>query len=143
MKNVLLKYFFVSFILLLLLEVAPWASSSEVLFTPLLSGTGLHWRGGFVASFVPPVEFITVHLLIRLVWTRYPSQSCSLGTNIVRHEGESPCTDAPPIPGCTKARKSSCCCVMAPAWWTDFMPTPRPPLCSTSMVLWPKPTCAP
>src|SRR5262245_26056191 len=61
------------------------------------------------------------------------SQSGSLDTHIVRHEGESPCTDAPPIPGCTKARKSSCCCGMAPALWTNFRPTPRPPLCSTRM----------
>lgn len=56
------------------METAPWASSSEALFTPLLSGTGLHWRGSLVASFVTPLEFMTIQELIRLVWTRYTAQ---------------------------------------------------------------------
>jgi hypothetical protein len=68
------------------MEVAPWASSSEALFTPLLSGTGLHGR----RRLVTPVTWRTVTWLIRLVWPRYPSQSGSLGTPIVRHEGREP-----------------------------------------------------
>src|SRR5215813_13806883 len=104
MKNILLKYFFVSFILLLTHGGSAMGKSRR---SPLLSATGLHWRGGCVASFGPPVACRTVDLLLRLVWTRYPSQRCSLGTHRVCHEGESSCTDAPPIPGCTKARKSS------------------------------------
>jgi hypothetical protein len=70
-----LNSFFVSFILL---STHGSSAMGDFLRSPvpsLLSGTGLHGRGGFAASFVTPLELITVHVVIRLGWTHYTSQA--------------------------------------------------------------------